>query len=551
MSFRIALSQINPTVGDFEGNKQKILDSIKRARKQDVKLVIFPELCITGYPPKDLLHRREFLEQNRNTLEEIVGETEGIGAIIGFVDFYQGKPEGNVRDIASPFYHRSIILHNAACLIQNCKIIGKVYKVHLPNYDVFDEKRYFSPGKESPIFDFEDEKIGVNICEDMWFENGPIEEQMKKGANLIINIAASPYYAGKEEIRRKILSEKSSKNDVPVIFVNMVGGQDDIIFDGSSYVFNREGKLVAKAKSFEEDFVVIDSFETEEIKCEDNIVKNIFDGLVLGVRDYVRKNGFSKAVIGLSGGIDSAITAVIAAEALGRENVLTLLMPGPYSSKESLDDAIKLSRNLGTEYKIVDINKVYKSYLDTLREHFKELKMDVTEENIQARIRGNILMAFSNKFGSIALSTGNKSELAVGYSTLYGDMAGGLAVISDVPKTIVYKLAQHYNKLRGNIIIPRTVIEKSPSAELRADQKDSDDLPPYDVLDEILDLYIEQRFGLAEIVKRGFDKHTVAGILQRINRNEYKRKQSPLGLKITPKSFGFGRRMPVTNKFME
>ena len=423
--------------------------------------------------------------------------------------------------------------------------------MHLPNYDVFDEKRYFSPGKESPIFDFEDEKIGVNICEDMWFENGPIEEQMKKGANLIINIAASPYYAGKEEIRRKILSEKSSKNDVPVIFVNMVGGQDDIIFDGSSYVFNREGKLVAKAKSFEEDFVVIDSFETEEIKCEDNIVKNIFDGLVLGVRDYVRKNGFSKAVIGLSGGIDSAITAVIAAEALGRENVLTLLMPGPYSSKESLDDAIKLSRNLGTEYKIVDINKVYKSYLDTLREHFKELKMDVTEENIQARIRGNILMAFSNKFGSIALSTGNKSELAVGYSTLYGDMAGGLAVISDVPKTIVYKLAQHYNKLRGNIIIPRTVIEKSPSAELRADQKDSDDLPPYDVLDEILDLYIEQRFGLAEIVKRGFDKHTVAGILQRINRNEYKRKQSPLGLKITPKSFGFGRRMPVTNKFME
>jgi len=551
MSFRIALSQINPTVGDFEGNKQKILDSIKRARKQDVKLVIFPELCITGYPPKDLLHRREFLEQNRNTLEEIMRETESIGAIIGFVDFYQGKPEGNVRDIASPFYHRSIILHNAACLIQNCKIIGKVYKVHLPNYDVFDEKRYFSPGKESPIFDFEDEKIGVNICEDMWFENGPIEEQVKKGANLIINIAASPYYAGKEEIRRKILSEKSSKNDVPVIFVNMVGGQDDIIFDGSSYVFNREGKLVAKAKSFEEDFVVIDSFETEEIKCEDNIVKNIFDGLVLGVRDYVRKNGFSKVVIGLSGGIDSAITAVIATEALGRENVLTLLMPGPYSSKESLDDAIKLSRNLGIEYKIVDINKVYKSYLDTLREHFKELKMDVTEENIQARIRGNILMAFSNKFGSIALSTGNKSELAVGYSTLYGDMAGGLAVISDVPKTIVYKLAQHYNKLRGNIIIPRTVIEKSPSAELRADQKDSDDLPLYDVLDEILDLYIEQRFGLAEIVKRGFDKHTVAGILQRINRNEYKRKQSPLGLKITPKSFGFGRRMPVTNKFME
>ncbi|MCK4575491.1 NAD+ synthase [candidate division WOR-3 bacterium] len=551
MSFRIALAQINPTVGDFEGNKKKVITLIRRGREEDAKLVIFPELVLTGYPPKDLLHNKKFLEENREVLEDIIKETEGIGAVVGFVDFYKGESSGNVYDISSPFPQRRLVLHNTACLIQNCKIIGKVYKVHLPNYDVFDEKRYFTPGRESPIFEFEGEKIGINICEDIWFDNGPLEEQVKKGADLIINISASPYYAGKRKIRRNIISKKAQKNNVPVIFVNMVGGQDDMIFDGSSYVFNDEGKLILKGKSFNEDFLVIDLFDGEEITCEENVIKNVFDTLVLGTRDYVRKNGFEKVVIGLSGGIDSAITAVIACEALGKENVLALLLPGPYSSKGSIDDAVKLSKNLEIEYRIIEINRIYQEYLCTLNEHFKGLESDVTEENIQARIRGNILMAFSNKFHSIVLSTGNNSELAVGYSTLYGDMAGGLAVISDVPKTLVYRLADYYNEMKEKKIIPNEIISKTPSAELRDNQKDSDDLPPYDILDEILDMYLEKGLGFGEIVKKGFDKSIVSDILKRINRNEYKRKQAPIGLKITQKSFGFGRRMPITNRFMQ
>ncbi|OQX56418.1 MAG: hypothetical protein B5M53_01640 [Candidatus Cloacimonas sp. 4484_209] len=549
MNFKIAISQINTTVGDFVGNKKKIIASINRAKSEGAKLVIFPELAITGYPPKDLLFKKEFLEENRTTLEEIARETTGIGAIIGYVDFYKTEPEDNTYDTSLSSFIKGHVLHNTASLIQNCRIIGKVYKTHLPNYDVFDEKRYFSPGKQSPIFDFEGIKIGINICEDIWSNNGPTEEQVKKGANLIINISASPYYAGKKEIRRSIISNKARTLKTPIIYVNMVGGQDDIIFDGSSYVFNNKGELILKGKSFKEDFIIFDSLDKNRIECTENIPKNIFDALILGTKDYVQKNGFSKVVVGLSGGIDSAITTVIATEALGRENVLALLMPGPYSSKESIDDAVKLSMNLGIQYKIIKINKIYQSYLDALAKDFKGLKMDITEENIQARIRGNILMAFANKFDFIVLSTGNKSELAVGYSTLYGDMAGGLAVISDVPKTFVYKLAHYYNNLKGKKIIPQSIIDKPPSAELRENQKDSDDLPPYDTLDKILDLYIEEQLEADEIIKKGFDKKTVFDIIKRINKNEYKRKQTPIGLKITPKSFGFGRRIPITSKF--
>ena len=549
MNFKIAISQINTTVGDFVGNKKKIIASINRAKSEGAKLVIFPELAITGYPPKDLLFKKEFLEENRTTLEEIARETTGIGAIIGYVDFYKTEPEDNTYDTSLSSFIKGHVLHNTASLIQNCRIIGKVYKTHLPNYDVFDEKRYFSPGKQSPIFDFEGIKIGINICEDIWSNNGPTEEQVKKGANLIINISASPYYAGKKEIRRSIISNKARTLKTPIIYVNMVGGQDDIIFDGSSYVFNNKGELILKGKSFKEDFIIFDSLDKNRIECTENIPKNIFDALILGTKDYVQKNGFSKVVVGLSGGIDSAITTVIATEALGRENVLALLMPGPYSSKESIDDAVKLSMNLGIQYKIIKINKIYQSYLDALAKDFKGLKMDITEENIQARIRGNILMAFANKFDFIVLSTGNKSELAVGYSTLYGDMAGGLAVISDVPKTFVYKLAHYYNNLKGKKIIPQSIIDKPPSAELRENQKDSDDLPPYDTLDKILDLYVEEQLEADEIIKKGFDKKTVFDIIKRINKNEYKRKQTPIGLKITPKSFGFGRRIPITSKF--
>ncbi len=549
MSFRIALAQINPTVGDFKGNRQKILMSIRRAKGEKAKLVIFPELVITGYPPKDLLHKKEFLENNREVLEDIIGETEGIGAVIGFVDFYREEVTENVYDVSSPFSQRRLVLHNSACLIQNCKILGKVYKVHLPNYDVFDEKRYFSPGKESPLFEIEGEKIGINICEDIWVDRGPSEEQVRKGATIIINISASPFYAGKREIRRNVISHKAKENKVPIIYLNMVGGQDDLIFDGSSYVFNKEGKLIAKGKSFEEDFVVIDALDGEEVVYEENTIENIFEALVLGTKDYVKKNGFREAVIGLSGGIDSALTTVIACEALGSKNVLTLLLPGPYSSKGSVDDAKRLSRNLGIDFRLIDINKIYEAYLKSLKEHFKGLTEDVTEENIQARIRGNILMAFANKFNSMVFSTGNKSELAVGYTTLYGDMAGGLAVISDVPKTLVYRLADYYNKMKAGKIIPDEILSKLPSAELKENQKDSDDLPLYEILDDILDLYMEEGLGSEEIIKKGFDRTVVLDILKKINRNEYKREQIPVGLKITPKSFGFGRRMPITNKF--
>ncbi len=549
MSFRIALSQVNSTVGDFEGNKQKIIMSIRRAKEKAAKLVIFPELVITGYPPRDLLHNSEFLYRNREVLEEITKVTEGIAVIAGFVDFYKGETVRNQHDVSLSFFQSKLVLHNTACLIQNCKVLGKVYKVHLPNYDIFDEKRYFSPGKESPIFEIEGEKIGINICEDIWFDEGPTEEQVAKGANFIINISASPFYAGKREIRRNILSQKARKNGVPIVYVNMVGGQDEMIFDGSSYVIDREGRLLKKGKSFEEDFLIIDSFEGDEIAYDENTNRNVFDALVLGTKDYVRKNGFRKAVIGLSGGVDSALTTVIACEALGCENILALLLPGPYSTKESLDDGLKLVHNLGIEHRVIEINRIYQEYLNSLSKHFKELQMDTTEENIQARIRGNILMAFSNKFHSIVLGTGNKSELAVGYSTLYGDMVGGLAVISDVPKTMVYELALHYNEIKQKKVIPDEILLKPPSAELRPNQKDTDELPEYKILDEILDMYIEREFGFDEIIKSGFDKSIVLNMIKRIKLSEFKRKQAPIGLKITPKSFGSGRRMPITNLF--
>jgi NAD+ synthase (glutamine-hydrolysing) len=551
MAFSIALAQINSSVGDFEGNKQKIIKGIRRARQEGVKLVVFPELAITGYPPKDLLFKQEFLDRNRAVLDEIAAETENIGAIIGYVDFYEREKASHPMDASSPFARKQFVLHNAACLLQNCRLLGKVYKVHLPNYDVFDEKRYFTPGKEGPLFDFEGEKVGINICEDIWFEDGPAREQVKKGAQLIVNISASPFFAGKRALRRQIIGKQAQQYGVPMIYVNMVGGQDDLIFDGSSYVFSGTGRLIARGKSFAEDFLRIDGFDRPEIPCEEDELANIFQALVLGTRDYARKNGFDRSIIGLSGGIDSALTAVIACEALGSDKVLGLLMPGPHSSQGSIDDAEMLAGNLGMEQKKIPITDIYQHYLDVLREHFKGEKEGITEENIQARIRGNILMAFSNKRGLLVLSTGNKSEFAVGYSTLYGDMAGGLAVIADVPKTIVYALSRYYNGMKGAEIIPETILSKPPSAELRVDQKDSDDLPEYEVLDGILDLYIEKGLGFNAIVQEGYDPVLVSGILSRINRSEFKRKQAPLGLKITPKAFGFGRRMPITNRFFK
>jgi NAD+ synthase (glutamine-hydrolysing) len=550
MPFTVALAQMNPTVGDFEGNRTKIVEQIRRAKREGAKLVVFPELAITGYPPKDLLFKREFLNRNRDVLDDITGETEGIGVVIGFVDFYQREKGTGTTDTSSPFTQEQLVLHNAACLLQHCRMLGKVYKVYLPNYDVFDEKRYFTPGKECPVFEFEGEKVGVNICEDMWFDEGPTKEQIKRGAQLIINVSASPFYAGKREVRRQIIGKQARQHRVPIIYVNMVGGQDDLIFDGSSYVFNAEGSIIARGSSFDEDFLLIDGFDGPELSCEEDTVANIFEALVLGTRDYAVKNGFDKCVIGLSGGIDSALTSVIACEALGEKQVMGLLMPGPYSSPDSVNHARELADNLGMVQRVVPITDIYQRYLDSLNPHFEGTPVDITEENIQARIRGNMLMAFSNKFHLLVLSTGNKSEYAVGYSTLYGDMAGGLAVIADVPKTMVYRLSRYYNEIKGSEIIPEAILTKPPSAELRPHQKDSDDLPDYKILDGILDLYIERGWGFDSIVENGYDSSVVSDILKRINRSEFKRKQGPLGLKITPKAFGFGRRMPITNRFL-
>ena len=528
MDYRIALSQINTTVGDLEGNTQKVISNIKKARKQKTDLVIFPELALTGYPPKDLLLKPDFIRRNIEKLGEIVEESGDISIILGFVD---SKKED---------------IYNASALIQNREIIGVQHKINLPNYDVFDEKRYFKAGEESLVFELDNLKVGINICEDMWVEN-PTRIQAKK-ADFIVNISGSPFYAGKTRIRRELISGRARENNIPVIYVNLIGGQDDLVFDGGSYVFNEVGELIGECRHFKEDFLITDLMGSEIILRED-LTKEIHDALLLGIRDYVKKNRFERVVIGLSGGIDSALTAVLAVKALGKENVLGVSMPSRISSEGSLSDAKKLSENLGITCKVIPIQDLFDSYLKTLSNEFRGIKQDVTEENIQARIRGNILMALSNKLGYLVLSTGNKSELAVGYCTLYGDMSGGLAAISDVPKTTVYKLARYINVINKKEIIPEEIITKEPSAELREGQRDTDELPGYEILDPILHAYIEENKSMEEIIKLGFDEEVVKGIVYRVDHNEYKRQQAPIGIKITPKAFGFGRRMPMTNRY--
>jgi NAD+ synthase (glutamine-hydrolysing) len=548
--YKIAIAQINTTVGDLEGNANKIIKYIKVARQSKAHLLIFPELTITGYPPKDLLLKPAFIQKNKNELKRITKHTEGIGAIVGFVDFtLMDQPiSKNIYDIPS-IIQGQYNLYNAAALIQHRHIVGIQYKTHLPNYDVFDERRYFDEAKVCNIFELDGLKLGINICEDIWVDNGPTEMQAKKDAQFIVNISASPFYAGKTKIRRDLIAKRARENHIPIVYVNLVGGQDDLVFDGGSYVFNREGNLIAKCAHFKEDQLVTGLEARKKISVKDDIIENIHDALVLGIRDYVRKNGFNKVVIGLSGGIDSALTAALAVKALGAESVLGVLMPSKISSISSVGDSKKLAQNLGIGYKTIPIAETYDAYIDTLSNEFKNTKPDVTEQNIQARIRGNILMALSNKFGYLVLSTGNKSELAVGYTTLYGDMAGGLATISDVPKTKVYELSNYINRVAGKDIIPKCIINKEPSAELEVGQKDSDDLPPYKILDPILHYYIEENKSKDEIMALGFDEALVSDIIYRVDHNEYKRKQTSIGIKITPKAFGFGRRMPITNKF--
>jgi len=552
---RIALAQINCTVGDLESNFKKIKDYIQKAEEFGTDIIAFPELALTGYPPEDLLLKPKFIDDNLENLKELVKVVNNIVVIVGFVD-KKGKD-----------------IYNAATIIYQKKIMGVYHKTLLPNYGVFDEKRYFRAGDELGVFGFGQCIFGVNICEDIWHKDGPIRLQAKTGARLIFNINASPYYTGKIKEREKITQAQAKSNRAFIAYTNLVGGQDELIFDGQSMVVDNKGKIIARAGAFKEDLLVRDldipasSIKTsrriititKEIPHKNKIwlsrkeakplepVAEIYQALLLGLKDYVSKNGFQKVVIGLSGGIDSSLVATLAADALGKDNVIGIFMPSRYSSSESETDARLLAQNLGIKFITISIEQIYKIYLMVLESPFFGLERDITEENLQARIRGNILMAFSNKFGWLVLTTGNKSEMSTGYATLYGDMAGGFAVIKDVPKTLVYKLAKYRNSLRS--VIPERVLTKEPTAELKPNQKDRDTLPAYETLDPILKAYIEEDKDLKEITHLGFDSETVKRVLAMVDTSEYKRRQSPPGIKITPKAFGRDRRMPITNRY--
>ena len=531
---KIAIAQINTTVGDINGNFDKIISNISKAKNEKADLVVFPELTLTGYPPRDLLIKKSFIKKNIEVVNELVEHTKDIAIIIGFVDEKDGE------------------LFNAAAIISNQKLIGTYHKIHLPNYDVFDEKRYFTSGNSTDIYELNGVKLGITICEDIWIDNGPATDLKKKGAELIINISASPFHAGKEIIRLNVIAKQAKVNNIPIIYCNLIGGQDDLIFDGRSYILNNKGELVQQSKAFAEELSYITNIESKsEIEFKESENDSIYKALVLGVKDYFRKNGFKNAVIGLSGGIDSALTAAIAVDALGNENVRGVTMPSKFSSEGSISDSIDLARNLNIDCDVVPIKNIYISYLEALETQFANTEFNVAEENIQARIRGNILMALSNKFGYLVLTTGNKSESSVGYSTLYGDMAGGLAVISDVLKNKVYELSYYINEIKGKEIIPVSTITKPPSAELREDQKDSDSLPEYDVLDPILKAYVEEDLSKEEIIRLGFNEDMVTRIINLVDRNEYKRQQAALGLRITSRAFGQGRRMPITNRWKD
>ncbi|ADL68437.1 NAD+ synthase [Thermoanaerobacterium thermosaccharolyticum] len=542
---KIALAQLNPTVGDIKNNCEKIIMYIKEAKKANMDLIVFPELSIIGYPPKDLLYNPDFLESSYSALNELIlPETNDIGVIVG---------------IATKDKEKDYMLHNSALLLYNGKIIGQADKTLLPNYDVFDEQRYFEPAKSRTCFDFKGMRLAVNICEDIWndkdfwerprYDIDVLEEQYKLNPDIFINISASPYNLGKQELRTKMVKQISKKYKLPLIYVNQVGGNDELIFDGNSFAINSNGDRVVNLRSFSEDIAFVDTENLDELKPLQEIKEDIswvHDALILGLRDYFRKTGFKKAVVGLSGGIDSAVTCALAVKALGRENVLGVSMPSRYSSEGSKDDARDLAQNLGIQYRVIPIEDVFKSYISIFNKDGNVLG-DLAEENLQARIRGNYLMFISNREGYMVLTTGNKSEIAVGYCTLYGDMSGGLAVISDVPKTMVYELAKYIN--RDKIIIPLSTIEKAPSAELRPNQKDTDSLPPYEILDDILKSYIEDDKSISEIIADGYDKDLVRDVIRKVNNAEYKRKQAAPGLKVTTKAFGVGRRMPIAQRF--
>ncbi len=543
---KIALGQINTTVGALNRNAEKILSFAEKGKAEGAELILFPELAIPGYPPKDLLEKAGFVQENVRVLHRIAEQVEGITVIVGFAE-PNPEPEGK------PCF-------NSAAVIRNRKIISIHRKSLLPTYDVFDEGRYFEPAKQRQLLVLDEQRIGVTVCEDVWndkdfavrplYHLDPVKIAIDNGAEFIVNISSSPYHLEKWDERRELLRGEAMKYGRHVVYVNLIGGNDELIFDGRSVVFSPQGEVIARARDFEEDLLILDLFSGEKVirSSSTNEIENAKKALVLGLRDYVVKCGFSKVLLGLSGGIDSAVTAALAVEALGPENVLGVLMPSQYSSDHSVTDAIQLAKNLGIRHEIIPIKKIFDVYREELRPVFRNLPEDITEENLQARIRGNLLMALSNKYGMLLVSTGNKSELAVGYTTLYGDSCGGLAAISDVPKTMVYQLAAEMNRERE--LIPENSIRKPPSAELRPGQKDSDSLPPYEVLDPVLAAYVEDNLSLEQIVNRtGLSRDLVRSILSKVDRNEYKRKQLPIGLKITTKAFGFGRRMPIARGY--
>ena len=540
---KIALAQINTTVGDFEGNRSLIEKAYLQGGADGVELVVAPELSLTGYPPRDLLLKSGFIEGNLIALEDLAKAVGEVGLVVGHV----GLSENHTGRRAT----------NAVSLLHQGKIVATRTKTLLPTYDVFDEDRYFEPATENTPVEHNGRKLGLTICEDVWndeafwkdrrYEGNPVDELVEQGAEMIINISASPWSLGKEGMRREMLSSLAAKINRPVIYCNAVGGNDELVFDGGSLVLNTEGKVLEAGAHFSEDLVVVDLEKEPKEMSESQPIALLYDALILGVRDYLGKCGFKSTVIGLSGGIDSAVTAAIAADALGSENVRAISMPSQYSSQGSLDDSKALANNLGIQYDVISIKEGFEMMKGSLEPIFEGKDEDVTEENMQARLRGLIMMAASNKFGSLVLTTGNKSELAVGYCTLYGDMCGGLAVISDVPKTKVYDLANWINRDRE--VIPYSTIDKPPSAELRPDQKDEDSLPPYEILDAILEKYVVESQSVDQIVAAGFDEQTVGRIARLIDLNEYKRRQAAPGLKVTSKAFGVGRRIPVAQRY--
>ncbi len=587
-TIRIALCQINPIVGDFSSNTAKIIKFMEDAGKFCPDIIVFPEMAVSGYPPEDLLLKPQFIRDNLKALGQMQEKVEDSIVITGFID-------------------KKDDIYNAAAIIHRGKILDVYHKCHLPNYGVFDEFRYFQVGTRYPVYQSDDVLFGVNICEDIWYPEGPSTIQSLAGAEFIININASPYHIAKTSFRKKMLSTRASDSNVIIAYLNMVGGQDELVFDGKSLIIDQDGRLIAEGRGFEEDIIVVDlnleavfikrlhdprrrqqalnlrhvavekimidrkiEWSKDKIhlcpprfslpqapKSAEHEEDEIYKALVTGVKDYVYKNGFKKACIGLSGGVDSALVAAVAVDAIGSENVIGLFMPSPYTSKESWEDVYQLAENLGIKKIEVPITAIFGSYLETFNQSFVEVRFDktldedTTEENIQARIRGNILMAFSNKFGWLVLTTGNKSEMSVGYATLYGDMAGGFAVIKDVPKTLVYKLCRWKNAMAEKQIIPERILTREPSAELKPGQKDADTLPPYEILDPILKAYIEEDMSFEELLEtqQGCKKDCIKDVIRMIDMSEYKRRQSPPGIKITPRAFGKDRRFPITNRY--